>query len=401
VVKKYKQYSSVKYKLLSVLVIVAVNTFSQVDTTKKIKAPKHYFTPTLFSDYYVTPERNLNQRYKKGSEDAKIKNHLKNYQYSQLTGGFYAPLLTKDYERANGNTANFHLLITGSYMMAMPRFGGITDHNLLKACAGLRGIYNTGKKGIWFFDATPFMSTDLSASCHTAYRWGGVALYDYMANPSLSFRFGFIRTFMFGNRYHLPYMGIRIGRLNKSYLSIQFPQIVTFSFPMGKCTRGGFYAKPMGGVFNMANNDTVYYKNPEKTIYYGRFEMNYGFRIDVNFNKHFSIYAAAGFTGFKYLIFFSDEDNANNKLGSLNPFYKELFFPGLFANVGFTLRIGRAKSVYNNYNMYEVFNTNSTVGVGGDINIGDGNIPNDIKKKVEANLKMKDVQDLIEAQDLY
>ncbi len=403
-IEKYKQYS-LKYMLLSVSLIAAVNTFSQLDTTKKIKAPKHYFTPTLFSDYYVTPDKSIPQirsRAKGLIEDKIIRNHLKSYQYSQLTGGFYVPLLTRDYERASGNTANFHLLVTGSYMMAMPRFAGISDHNLLKACAGLRGIYNSGKKGIWFFDATPFMSTDLSASCHTAYRWGGVALYDYMANPSLSFRFGFIRTFMFGNRYHLPYMGIRIGRLDRSYFSLQFPQIVTFSFPVGRYVRGGFYAKPMGGVFNMANNDTVYYKNPnEKTIFYGRFEMNYGLRIDANFSKHFSIYVAGGFTGYKHLGFFSDAENATNTTGALNRFYGELFTPSVFANFGFTLRIGRAKSIYKNYNMYEVFNTNSTIGVGSDINMGDGNIPNDIKKKVQANLKMKDVQDLIEAQDLY
>ena len=402
-VKKYKQYSSVKSILLLVLLIAAVNVFSQSDTTKKIKAPKHYFTPTIFSDYYVTPERNLNQRYKNGSEDAIIRKHLKNYQYSQLEGGFYFPLLTKDYERANNTTANFHLLVTGSYLMAMPRFGGISDHNLLKACAGLRGIYNSGKKGIWFVDATPFMSTDLSASSKTAYRWGSVILYDYMANPKLSFRFGFIRTFVFGNRSHLPYLGMRIGRLDRSYLSIQFPRNITYSFPMGRRTRGSIYAKPMGGVFNMANNDTVYYKNPnEKTILYGRFEMNYGFRVDANFNKHFSLFAAAGFTGFKYLTFYSDAENVNNKFG-LTPFYKELFFPGVFANVGFTLRIGRAKSIYNNYNMYEVFNLNSTIGIGDNNNNsgGNGNIPNDIKKKTEGNLKMKDVQDLIEAQDLY
>jgi len=285
----------------------------------------------------------------------------------------------------------------------MPRFGGISNHDLLKACAGLRAIYNSGKKGIWFFDATPFMSTDLSASCHTAYRWGGVALYDYMANPNLSFRFGFIRTFMFGNRYHLPYMGIRIGRLDKSYLSIQFPQIAMFSFPLGRYLRGGVYAKPMGGMFNMANNDDVYYPNPkEQTIFYGRFEMNYGLRIDANFSKHFSIYVAGGFTGYKHLGFFSDEVNTNNKIGALTRFYGETFSPGVFANFGFTLRIGRAKSVYKNYNMYEVFNTNSTIGVGdNNQQLGDGNIPNEVKKKAEANLKIKDVQDLIEAQDLY
>ena len=380
-----------------------MHAFSQTDSTKKIKAPKHYFTPTVFSDLYTTPERSFYHLYKKKlTEDQKIRNHLKSYQYSQLEGGFYFPILTRDYDHADNTTGNFHLLVTGSYLTAMPRFGGISDHNLLKACAGLRGIYNSGRRGIWFVDATPFINTDLSASSKTTYRWGGVVLYDYMANPNLSFRVGFIRTFIFGNRYHLPYFGVRIGRLDKSYLSIQFPRNVTFSFAMGRYMRGSFYIKPMGGVFNMANNDTVYYKNPkEQTIYYGRFELNYGYRIDANFNKHISVYAAAGFTGVKHLAFYSETENVNNHFG-LNPFYNEVFMQGVFANVGITLRIGRAKSIYNNYNMYEVFNINSTIGVGdNNTNTGDGNIPNQVKQKKESNLKIKDVQDLIEAQDLY
>lgn len=386
--------------------IAVAGAFAQADSTKKIKAPKHYFTPTIFSDYYVTPERYLYRKHLKPfklTEDARISNHLKTYQYSQLEGGFYFPILTRDYEGANGTTANFHLLVTGSYLMALPQFAGINDHNLLKACAGIRGIYNTGKKGIWFFDATPFINTDLYSSSTTTYRWGSVVLYDYMANPKLSFRVGFIRTFVLGNRYHLPYFGIRIGRLNRSYVSIQFPRNITYSFPMGRIMRGSIYAKPMGGIFNMANSDTVYYKNPnEKTIFYGRYEMNYGFRIDINFNKHFSLFVAAGFTGIKHLAFYSNEDNVNQKF-RLNPFYNDVFKSSGFANFGFTLRIGRAKSIYNNYTMYEVFNLNSTLGIGDNNNnsSGNGNIPNEIKKKSEANLKIKDVQDLIEAQDLY
>jgi hypothetical protein len=402
VVEKCKQYP-LKHILLSVLMIAVGNAFSQPDTTKKIKTPKHYFTPTLFSDYYTTPDRALFQRHGKNlSENQNIRNHLKSYQYSQLTGGFYFPILTKDYLHKDSTTGNFHLLGTGSYMMAMPRFGGISDHNLLKASIGIRGIYNSGRKGIWFIDATPFMSTDLSASCNTAYRWASTILYDYMVSPKFSFRVGFTRTYILGNRYHLPYLGMRIGRLNRTYLSLQFPRNITFSFPMGRYLRSSIYIKPMGGVFNMANNDTVYYNNlKEKTIYYGRYELISGYRIDANFNKHISVFASVGFTGAKYLAFFAETENANNKF-TLNYFYREAFKPGVFANFGFTIRIGRAKSIYNNYNMYEVFNINSTIDVGdNNTNTGDGNIPNEIKKKAKSNLKIKDVQDLIEAQDLY
>ncbi|HTA62738.1 MAG TPA: DUF6268 family outer membrane beta-barrel protein [Bacteroidia bacterium] len=395
-----KQYVS-KHILLFILLIAGVNVFSQTDSTKKIKVPKHYFTPTIFSDYYTTPQKNLDQRFRKGTEDLAIRKRLENYQYSQLVGGFYFPIITKDYNHTDGSTGNFHLLGTGSYMMAMPRFGGTSDHNLLKASIGIRGIYNSGKKGIWFVDVTPFMSTDLSARSNTVYRWASTVLYDYMANPNLSFRFGVTRTFLLGNRYHLPYFGIRIGRLDKIYISIQFPRNVTFSFPMRRYLRGSVYLKPMGGLFNMANNDSIYPNNKDNTIIYGRYELISGFRLDANLNKHVSFFVSTGFTGVKSLAFYSETEDKKNRL-ALNDFYKEKISRGLFFNVGFTLRIGRAKSIYNNYNLYETFNLNSTIDVGdNNTNMGDGNIPNQTKSKEKSNLKIKDVQDLIEAQDLY
>jgi len=400
VIEGQKQYVF-KNILLFILLIAGINVFAQADSTKKIKAPKHYFTPTIFSDYYTTPQKNLNQKFRKVNGDPTIRKHLANYQYSQLVGGFYFPIMTKDYNHADGSTGNFHLLGTGSYMMAMPRFGGTSDHNLLKASIGIRGIYNSGRKGIWFVDVTPFMSTDLSAQSNTVYRWASTILYDYMANPSLSFRFGATRTFILGNRTFLPYFGMRIGRLDNIYLSIQFPRSVTFSFPMGKYLRGSVYFKPMGGLFNMANNDSIYPKNKDNTIIYGRYELINGFRLDANFNKHISVFVSAGYTGVKSLAFYSQAEDKNNRF-VLHDFYNEKISGGLFFNAGFTLRIGRAKSIYNNYNMYETFNLNSTIDVGdNNSNTGDGNIPSPLKNKEKSNLKIKDVQDLIEAQDLY
>jgi hypothetical protein len=400
VIERLKQYV-LKHVLLFIFLIAVVDVFSQTDSTKKIKAPKHYFTPTIFSDYYTTPQKNLDQRFRKVTGDPGIKKHLENYQYSQLVGGFYFPLMTKDYDRTDGSTSNFHLLGTGSYMMAMPRFGGTSNHNLLKASLGIRGIYNSGRKGIWFADISPFISTDLSAHSNTAYRWGGTFIYDYMANPSLSFRFGVTRTFVLGNRNFLPYFGMRIGRLDNVYLSIQFPRNVTFSFPMSKYLRGSIYFKPMGGLFNMANNDSIYTKNKDNTILYGRYELISGFRLDANFNKHVSVFVSTGFTGVKSLAFYSETENKNNRF-VLQDFYRERISRGLFFDIGFTVRIGRAKSIYNNYNLYETFNLNSTIDVGdNNTNTGDGNIPNQQKKTQQSNLKIKDVQDLIEAQDLY
>ena len=383
-------------------------TFAQNDSLKKIKIPKHYFTPTLFTDFYTTPEKNIRTTEWNGkplpAEPLRIAKVLKNYAYSQSIGGFYFPILTREKVHEDLSVSNFHFLGTGCYMLSMPRFGGINNHNLLKASLGLRGIYNNGKKGIWFMEASPYLSADLSQGQTYNYRWAGTILYDYMANPALSFRFGVTRTFIYGNLSHLPYIGIRIGRLDRSYLSIQFPRNISFSFPMGRTWRGSILTKPMGGLFTMANTDSLY-NGSDKTIMYGRFEMITGFRLDAAFNNHLSAFASAGVTGIKNLGFYSFGYNnlqPNKGLQGYVPFFAQRLTGGVFLEFGLTLRIGQARSVYKNYNMYEVFNTNSNLDPGdNNTNTGDANIPNDVKKKAISNLKTKDIQDLIEAQDMY
>ncbi|MBS1646793.1 MAG: hypothetical protein JST67_05590 [Bacteroidetes bacterium] len=390
-----------KYGLLWLL-LVAFSSFAQTDSIKKIKTPKHYFTPTIFTDYYANPSINLDDGLRKSTNNPTVRNKLKNYQYNQFVGGFYFPIATKDFHHADGSISNLHLLGTGNYMMGMPNFSGITNHTLLKASVGLRSIYNTGKKLIWFLDITPFMSTDLSANCYTSYRWAGAFLVDYMVSPYFSFRVGVMRSFMYGNRYHLPYVGLRFGRLDKTYLSIQFPRNITISVPAGKYLRLSAYIKPMGGVFNMANNDGLYTKNNDKTILYGRYELITGLRVDATFNQHISIFASAGFTGIRSVSLYSTSENQDNQF-VLNNFYNQQVPRGAFINAGFTIRIGRAKSIYNNYSIYETFNLNTTIDTGdNNTNTGDGNIPNQTKtSKPVNNLKIKDVQDLIEAQDMY
>lgn len=390
---------------LSLIILIGTNfLLAQTDTLKKIKSPKHYFATTVFADFYATPQKDLSQNLFRKKEltttDKKISAQLKTYRYEQSVGGFYFPISTTEKVHADGTVSNFHFLGTGSYMLAMPRFGGISDHNLVKASLGLRGIYNTGRKGIWFFDAAPFVSADLSVSGTSTYRWSSTVLYDRIVSPKFSFRLGYTRTYILGNRKTLPYIGLRFGRLDKRYVSIQFPRNITFSFPMGLKVRGSIVGKPMGGVFNIGNTDSIYNGN-DKAILFGRTEFITGFRVDASINRNFSFFASLGFTGISTIAFFSPHYNKGN-LGSFGNFFLQQMSGGGYLNMGITLRFGKTKSIYNNSNMYEVFNLNSTIDVGdNNTNTGDANIPNSSKQKALSELKTKDVQDLIEAQDLY
>ena len=405
--------NSAAYFYLLLGLAFSLNLFSQGDTAaKKVKLPKHYFTPTIYTDFYNTPQIDIRLTDAKGvllkDDQLDMAKRLKTYQYSQSVGGFYFPLVTKERIHEDQHISNFHLLATGSYMLSMPRFGGTKDHNLLKVSLGMRGIYNTGKKGIWFFDATPFMSGDLSVSGTMISRWASTFVYDRMVSPRFSYRVGLTRTFILGNRYHLPYLGVRIGKVDRAYLSIQFPRFISFSFPIGSKFRMSIYSKATGSLLAMGNTDSLYNgtngksNTIDKTIIFGRYDGNTGFRFDYNLNKHFTFYAAFGGANLRAVALFSNQYNAKNNAEKLVPFFGQKLDKVGYVNFGFTIRIGQAKSVYGNHNMYEVFNTNSTIDTGdNNTNTGDGNVPTETKKKTIVNLKTKDVQDLIEAQDLY
>jgi hypothetical protein len=405
-------------------IAMSANLFSQSDTAaKKVKVPKHYFTPTVYADFYNTPQIAIRLTNAAGKplqgEELRMAKLLRGYQYSQSVGGFYFPLITKEKVHEDQRISNFHLLATGSYMLAMPRFGGpdsitkvytptTSKHNLMKASLGMRGIYNSGKKGIWFFDATPFIAGDLSASGTMVARWASTIVYDRMVSRKFSYRVGITRTFILGNRYNLPYLGLRVGRLDRAYLSVQFPRFISFSFPIGSKIRASVYTKATGSILTMANNDSLYNgtngktNTIDKTIIFGRYDGNTGFRFDFNFSKHFSLYAAFGGANLRAVALFSNQYNAKNNTDKLVPFFGQKLDKVGYINFGFVVRIGQAKSVYGNHNMYEVFNANSTIDVGdNNTDTGDGNIPNETKKKTITNLKTRDVQDLIEAQDLY
>ena len=145
----------------------------------------------------------------------------------------------------------------------------------------MRGIYNTGKKGILFAELSPFITQDAGYNYTRTYRFATTFLYDYSATDYLSLRVGYMRSFLLGNRYLLPYFGIRVGKLNKTNLSLQFPRSLTLNIPIGQYIQTHLYVKSQGGVYSFANSDSLMIGNTyERLLYFGRHELLSGLRVD-------------------------------------------------------------------------------------------------------------------------
>lgn len=382
------------YKNIFMLVgFVLLNTrllAVKTDSLKVGKLPKHYFKTSFNLDFYSTGKRNLN-------EENFYSKKLKNYQVSQFAFGFNTPLFTKDfYKKDSTQISNFHLLLAGSYVSLTPRFEGISNHRLVKTTVGVRAIYNTGKRSIFYAEFAPFVTKDNGYRYTRQSRFATTLLYDCVVNNYFSFRVGYTRSFILGNRYHLLYLGIRVGKLDGINFSVQFPRSITFNVPIGRYVKTSLYTKPLGGVYTFANTDTLYYLSNDKKINFGRYEFLGGLRVDVLPSKVFNFYLSAGFTTQNYIGFYSETFNRGNK-GGYNSFYKEKIDNSVYVNFGLVFKFGKVKSIYNNYNLYEMQDLNNKDA--DNINRGNSQIP--ARERKVRNVKPDEVQDLIDVSDLY
>ncbi len=369
---------------------------------KKIKEPKHFFSNTVFADFYNKPSVDL-------KDTSRIGKQLGSYGVAQSCVSFYAPLLTiNSFNKDSSVNSNFHLLLAGTAYYLQPIFSGITKHTLAKYGLGVRAIYNTGKKSIFFIESTPFLTQDITpgSAPNGTWRMSGTLLWSYSASKSFNFRLGATKSFLWGNRLYLPFVGIRLGRIDGFNFSAQFPKNVSLNLPVSNVFRLSLYTKPQGGVFNFSNQDTVYdskyYKNgnilSNKIIQFGRYELLTGLRLDVVPCKWLNFYVSAGFSTKNGIAFYSNSFNKNNKF-RLGDFYANAPQNSGYINCGITIRFGRTKSFYNNQNIMEAHDLNNTIDPGdSNVNPGNGNIiiP---KKKAAKSLKPSEVQDLIDAND--
>jgi hypothetical protein len=388
--------------LIMVLSLTLNDSFFAQTEKKKKKEPKHFFNTTFFFDYYHKPEVDLD------TTRSGVGKKLQSYGVTQSSISFYSPLLTiNKYNRDSTVNSNFHLLIAGTAYWLQPHFKGITQHTLAKYGLGIRAIYNTGKKSIFFVESSPFVTSDITyGGGENTWRMAGTLLWSYSFNPHFNFRLGATKSFLWGNRYYLPFVGIRIGRVDRFNFSVQFPRNISLNVPMGPVVRMSLYSKPQGGVFNFSNKDTLYNKqkyssvtnSSEKNIHFGRFELLTGLRVDVVPLRWLSLYFASGFSTRNGISFYSNNFNKNQK-GAYGDFYAASPRNTIFVNFGMTIRFGKTKSYYNNQNIYEAIDLNNTLDPG-ENNTGPGNINIPIeKRKMPKQLKTSEIQDLIDAND--
>ncbi len=368
--------------------------FYNNDSTKQIKPPKHYFNQVLYIDYYLTGKRNLDTI-------NMISKRLKSYQINQFAVGYNIPVITKDYyNKDSTRISNIHFLLTANYSRLDLNFGGISKHTMTKFSLGGRLIYNNGKKSIFFVELSPFTTQDVGYSYTRVTRLAGTVLYNYSPNDYLGMRVGYTRLFFLGNRYSLPYVGFRVGKLDGVNLSIQFPRAVTFTIPMGPVIRTSLFTRPQGGFYTFANHDSLKIGNiyENQKLYFGRYEFLSGVRVDIQPTKLFNLYFSSGFTTKNMILFYYAAPK--NSTSPYRNNYTQNIRSSIFLSFGFVFRFGKTKSIYNNNQMYEAFDINNTItpGDNGAYN-GNGDIPSPAKKMKKFNTN--EVLDLIEMQDLY
>lgn len=362
---------------------------NNIDT--EAKKVKNYIKPTFFVNTYRTSPAGLKNNFINTSE----------YVFSQTNLGFFTPLYTNTVQNSKDQTYNtFHLLLTGNFLIARPEieFKSVKmTQRLFKPALGLRTIYTSGTKSAWFFDLSPFVSQDGGTIRNPTLRFGSVLLYNRTVSKNFSYRIGFIKTFIFGEALPLPIVGMRIGALNSVYFSVQLPRNISLHFPLSKNFAGSVFLKPVGGLYNFHNKDTIL-KGKNAIGQLRRSEYLSGFQLSYSSSSNFTMYLGAGLATNRKVRFVETKSAFEHK----TPFFKsDVLENALFLNFGITLSFGESKRVDNNIVMYDVFDLNNSYDPG-DNNLGipNSNIPSGKPDKLN-NIQYNDIKDLFETNDLY
>jgi hypothetical protein len=166
------------------------------------------------------------------------------------------------------------------------------------------------------------------------------------------------------------------------------------NIPIGSRVFFSVYSRPVGGMFNFSNGDSLYYKRTTATFHFSRHDLTSGLRFDIRLSRNFNFYIASGISSGNRIAFYSD--NANKKRVFYNTyFYSRNIAPSLYFNFGLVLKFGKTRSYYNNRNIYDAINLNNTVDQNGN---GNAQIPLTPAKK-KSDLNLKSVEDLVDYND--
>jgi len=358
------------------------------DSTK-VKLPKHYFQSQIQLDSYRKPSQDLNATSRVGSK-------LGSYGFRQGNLSILVPVFTRDWQGVGENKniqANEHVLITGLIHTFRPQFSGINDHRLRKSGVGIRYIRNSGKKAVWFVEVAPFVTRDITYKSDAYLRMSSTLIYSHNARDWFNFRLGLTKSFAWGNRLYLPFVGIRVGRLDKLNMSIQFPRQITINLPLGSRWLIALYSKPQGGMYNFSNYDTLYFNAQTTTFHFTRYELNTGLRADFR-GKSIHFFLASGFCTRNNLTFYSDQKNKGSAPYRIY-FYTANPSVSIYTELGMVFKFGKARSIYNNKNLYDAVDLNGSNGA------GDQNAQIPMPAKLRANEKnLESIRDLVEYDDL-
>lgn len=261
-------------------------------------------------------------------------------------------------------------------------------------------IYNNGKKSIFFIDFSPFSTFDVNDRKNTrVVRMASLLLWSYSPSDRFNLRIGLTKSFMWGNRYYLPFVGFRVGQLNKVNFSFQFPRIVSLNVPITNYLQISLFTKPQGGLFSISNKDTLYaaFLNENKVVYLGRYEFLSGLRIDVKIGKHFNLYVAGGGTINNFLAMYSLRYNRNRQF-EYRPFFKNEQGKYPFVNLGLALFLGKTKSYYNRTSIDEMKHLNNEMGMG-DNNLQVYQPTDNFKRKENFKVSNNEISDLVNSFD--
>jgi hypothetical protein len=384
--------------LLSTVFLFKEGVFAQTKyDSLKIKLPKHYFQTVILLDGYRKPEQEIKDTVELVGE------RLKTYGVKQSMFSLSTPIYTKEkYNKDSSVIKNTHVLLTVNHMSFRPQFSGLSEHDLTKSSIGTRIIYNPGKKGIWFIDISPFTTKDNSHPNSKSYfRMANSFIYSCNKSEKFNWRLGITKSFLWGNRFYLPFVGFRWGKLDKVNFSLQFPRNMSLNIPINDVLRFSVYTKPQGGMWNFSNYDSLYTLHNDAIFHFTRYEINTGFRLDLRIANWFSFYVATGFSTKNTITFYSDNANSKNKNLPYSKFFYSADLPTtLYGNFGIVFKFGKTRSYKNNRNIYDAIDLNNTIGAG-DNNVTDGNtgIPIETNREKQ-DYKLKAVQDLIDYNDL-
>jgi hypothetical protein len=360
-----------------------------------VKIPKHYFKTVIIIDAYSKPKQNI-----KFDSLKPLTGILRSYAVKQQYFSFYTPIATIQKDKDSAHKGNTHILLTANFLSLQPQFEGIKAHSLIKLGFGTRLIFNSGKKGVWFVDVAPFITKDAGFDASATFRLGSTFVYSHNYSKNFNWRVGLTKSFMWGNRNYLPFIGLRLGALDKVHLSVQFPRSISFVAPINSHFCVSVFTRPQGGVFNFYNNDSLTTNYKEKTIQFARYEINNGLRLDVNIGSWFGAYASVGLSTRNGIAFYAE---TANKKQPRKPYRNVLYGSKLdgtgYFNVGMVFKFGKTRSYYNDKNIYDAIDLNNAVG-NSDMGLNEGT--SQIPKKETKNLKdsnLESIKDLVDYND--